>query len=392
MFDLPFGAGASEADALDTRFVGETVAKIRSRLATDPGGEQVIQNLPALELMLAAHVKKHDSELLRLTTAALERANDSTSPGEVSNATLAELIFLNLRVCLLTRDTKFREHAQRAIATANTRWNEELAFFEPRAASGSKVFYTDANAGLGEAFYFAWRVLDEPSLRPKAGEILGQVSQMFVAEAGLGQCIELPEGAPKERNHLAAYASAIQMFLTASETMARRTYVARGCILAEYGLTHALHENAPLAARARFADALLRLEQFTSIRKYRSTAREIVQDAAALISTAEASLGDQAVVALALDHADYFPLRVIVLGDVVEDENAKGLWFTALDAASSARAIEVLDPTLNAARIEELGYALTGGTRAYVCAGPLCLPPVMTAERLKGQLQRVGSD
>src|SRR5206468_265258 len=103
---------------------------------------------------------------------------------------------------------------QKAVRSANARWDEPNAFFKTDAADTANVFYTDANARLGEAFYLAWRALDDPTLRPKAGEVLGRVSDLFDARAGLYQRQDLSDGAMSEPAWLVAYSAAMQLFVT----------------------------------------------------------------------------------------------------------------------------------------------------------------------------------
>jgi uncharacterized protein YyaL (SSP411 family) len=231
---------------------------------------------------------------------------------------------------------------------------------------------------LGEAFYFVWRVLDDQELRPIAGEVLGHVSRMFDPNAGLYADEETPAGDPEETRRLGTCAAAMQLFLTANETTGRRTYMSRATILADHvsqnlDMGQAISAQRAAAERAAYADALVRLEQFCGEAKHGRTAREILKkDLQNAVPGIEA-----APLALAVEHADHFPLHVVVIGDVENDNNAKALWVAALREPASARAIEVLHPAQHAARIEQLGYFAAGlGAMAYICIGPVCLPPV----------------
>lgn len=228
----------------------------------------------ALELALASHVKNHDTEALAYTAAGVERLNASAKLAELANETLATLVVLNLHVFQVRHDTRFEAAARRLIETANTRWNDELRFFQVNTQR-SNVFWTAANAKLGEAFYAAWRVLEEQTLRPKAGEILGHVSDLFDPETGLCQYVELPDGQKGDTKQLAAYTAAIQMFLTASETTGRGTYIARACIAANFALDKLDVESAPPNERTALADALVRLEHSTGGRRYGARARKL---------------------------------------------------------------------------------------------------------------------
>lgn len=382
MFDLKFGA--SEPESFGENLVRETLALVRAWLTARPDAETLLNHLPALELALAAHVKNHDTKLLSLVTSALERVNTNAAHETGANTILAEFILLNLRVFQLTRDAQFQNAAQRALDVAKARWDEERAWFKPSATDATNVFYADANAQLGQAFYFAWRALEDQTLRPIAGEVLGQMSSVFDPNAALYATDELPS---EDINTLGVRAAAMQLFLTASETTGRRTYMTRASILAEDAVKN-LDLNGTLDERAKFADALLRLEQFAGIARARDTAREILKQAAA---QTHANV-DAAALALAVEHANQFPLHVVVIGDVENDETAQALWFAAMNEYASTRAIEVLHPTQHAARIQQLGYfASDRNALAYICIGTLCLPPVSSLDAFHTAMQRAHS-
>lgn len=228
----------------------------------------------ALELALATHVKNHDTEGLARTATEVERLNETAKLEALADETLAALILLNLHVFQIRRDARFEAWAQRAIERANARWNDELQFFQA-STERANVLWTAPNAKLGEAFYVAGRVLEEQSLRPKAGEILGHVSDLFDLDTGLCEFAELPDGAKGETKQLAVYAAAMQLFLTASETTGRRTYISRACIVANFALDRLDVQGAPLNERIAFKDALLRLEQFTGERRYAARAHNL---------------------------------------------------------------------------------------------------------------------
>lgn len=383
MFDS--NLAARELESFGEKLVQDTLSTVRAWLQSNPDRATLLNQLPALELALAAHVKNHDTELVALTLVALERVNTNASLDSLSNSDLAALIFLNLRAWQLTHDARFENAARRAIELAKTRWDEENAFFKTSATETTNVFYTDANAQLGEAFYFAWRALEDQTLRPNAGDVLGQVSRVFDPNVSLYAADELPTSV--EWNTLGTRAAAMQLFLSASETTGRRTYMTRACIIADDALKN-LDTRGTLDERAKFADALLRLERFTTITQYRDTAREILKNAAAEI---EPSV-DAATLALAIEHANHFPLHIVIIGDAENDENTKALWFAAMNEYASTRAIELLHPTQHAARLHELGYFNTDeyaqNARASICIGTLVLPSVSNVDAFHLALER----
>lgn len=379
MFDLRMGASEPEPVALDTTLVGETVRRVREWLETAPEADALWKHLPALNLALAAHLKKRDDDLIGLVRRAVDRLNGAKDRDEQGNGTLADLILLNVRLAQsggeATSKVGYTRQAWRAIEVAKSRYDEKLGFFRTGASDASNVFYTAGNARLAEAFYFVWRVLDEPELRPMAGEVLGHVSRMFDPNAALYADDETPDGDPEEAQRLETCAAAMQLFLTASETTGRRTYMTRASIVADFVSQKFDVGQASAPERAAYAEALSRLEQFCGEAKYGRMAREILEQ-----ELRHATPGiETAPLALAVEHAEHFPLHVVILGDVENDEIARALWVAALRERSSTRAIEVLHPVQNAARIEQLGYSMAGpGAVAYICIGPVCLPPVST--------------
>lgn len=261
MLEWDFGAGAPVWEALDARFVRETIENVGTWLAREPAADALGRNVGALEFALGSSVHNRDAELRMLVTKALEKVQSGANFDELSNETLGAWIGLNLRAAQVTQDARFENGARLMLACANARWDEGNAFFKTNAADTTNVFYTDGNARIGEAFYLAWRELDDQTLRPKAGIVLGQVSDLFDADAGLYCRKEMPDGTAGEPNRLGAYAAAIQMFLTASELTARGTYTARACIVANYALAHADEIQGDWENRFLFGRGLARLAQ-----------------------------------------------------------------------------------------------------------------------------------
>lgn len=378
----------------ESSFFGDTVSSVRSWLTTIANEDGLANSrtglvsteLPAFEFALAAYVKNHDADLLELTCAAAVRLNASAKLDELANETLAEWIALNLHLFQVSRDARFEEEARRGIETANSRWDETLKFFKVSVRNTANVFWTLSNARLGEAFYVAWRVLNDPSVRDKAGEVLGRVSEGFEPGEGLYQRVELPGGVKSEAKQLGAYAAAMQMFLTASETTGRRTYMARAWMVADCALDTLDLQSASSNECAAFADALVRLEQFSGESRFGERARNMLENA---VSQARPDASNVSLT-LAFEHAEHFPLHVVIIGDVDSDENARGLWLAALNEFASTRAIEVLHPAQHEARIRQLGYAASDKSAlAYICSGTLCLPPVASVEAMSKAMEHI---
>lgn len=385
MFDLNLSAPALDPrPALDPKIFAATLKRVRAWLESRPDVQALVMHTDALELALAAQVKNPDAKSFALVQEAVTRVNQTDSQNSALDA-LTNAIILNLQLFQFTRNTQYKTAAQQWAALAVSRFDETLGLFRADALDAPNVFWVDANARLANAFYLAWRVLDEQSLRPIAGEILGQVSAAFAAGEGLYQRVELPDGARSDTKHIPAYAEAMQMFLTAMETTGRGTYVSRAQIVADFLLKSGLTDTHSLSfhKRALLADALTRLFQFTHTDAYRGAADALLRDTSDVPSSIDA-----AQFALAVEHATNFPLHLVIIGEVGNDENAQALWKVALQTFASAHAIEALDPQRHAARIQALGYTSDAHSAvAYVCRGAVCLPPVYSAEQLRAVVQ-----
>lgn len=384
MFDFNSAPLALTHDsALDPKIFPATVNAARAWLETEPHADIILANLPALELALAGYVKNQDPTSLALTRAAAQRVN-AAAQENLSLDTLAARLVLNTHLFQITRDALFQTAAQRLTAQSRARFDAERGFFA-NATDDANVFCTDVNAQLAEALYCAWRVWGDQPSREMAGDVLGQVGAAFQAPVGLAQRVALADDMKTDTRHLPAYAAVMQMYLTATETTGRATYVARARIVGNYARANLWDDalGAPRAPRAQLADAFTRLAQFTSADAYRAAAHALLHDASAVAQDIGAAR-----YALAVEHATQFPLHLVILGNADHDETAREMWNVAWNTFGSARAIEILDPQQHTARLETLGYsAADPETRAYVCRGPICFPPVRSAEQLRAMVE-----
>ncbi|HZQ10682.1 MAG TPA: hypothetical protein VFD70_29160 [Anaerolineae bacterium] len=388
MFDLQLTA--SEPDASDSgnaNLIQDTLRQVKVWLRSHPTPSSLYANLPALELALAAHLKNQDTELFALVRDALARLNQNVEPTQLSLEGLAALILLNLRTDQRIGTTEFQSAAQGLLAEGLARFDSQLEYLKASVSDNSQVFHAEGNAKLGEAFYLAWRVLDDQALRSPAGDVLGQVSTLFDPLFHLYR-EALPPTNGNESQRLSTIAAAIQLFLTASETTGRATYIIRACFLADSFLRQTDTEGSVTQDRVALARALNRLEQFTSKPEYRRAAQDILK----AIRESNPPQGlDAASYALAVQEWEQFPLHIVIISNKEDDENANAMWRAALNEYASTRAIELLDPTRHTARIKTLGYAVAHDSAlAYICIGPVCLPPVRSAQDLQRAVERAG--
>lgn len=269
----------------DGDVVPRALATVRTWLESDPDLRALLANLPALEPLLAVDVNNQNPEFLTVAASALDRLNRGVNIPALSNGTLAALIGLDLRMLDATQDTRFRDGAAGAIDTAKARYDAKLGFFKIDASGSGNEFYTGPNALLGEAFYLAWRKLEDQTLRPIAGEVLGQVSDMFDAGAGLYRRKVMPDGAPQEADSLGGYAAAIHLFVTAASTTGRGTYHSRAAIVANYALANFQPSNASTAESISFAAALLGLGHVADAANYRARAQDILRHVSPSVHT-----------------------------------------------------------------------------------------------------------
>jgi len=373
---------------VDNQTTAETTAQVREWLGTNPPANELLANLPAVELALAESINNRNKAWFVQAQTSAQQLNGSVDLTTVSSIDLAALLRLNLHLIELDAGNEFGQAANVIIQEAKARFDEVGEYWRSSAGEASQTFLTDANAALAESFYLGWRVLDDQTLRPLAGAGLGQVSDAFVPGEGLYQQRDLTEETNAEPNHLGAYTAAVQMFLTATETTGRGTYLSRAQITAQFALHHLEREmgKADALHPIAFAEALIRLARFCSQGDYAAIA-------AALLAPLQHQMPGirGAAYALALEHSQHFPLTLVIVGDADNDEHARELWLTGLRRYASARAVRVLHPQRQPAEIQALGYATEDETaRAYACIGTVCLPPVHSATELTAILERAG--
>lgn len=154
---------------------------------------------------------------------------------------------------------------------------------------------------------------------------------------------------------------------------------------AEGHLDDPLH---PLAANAVLAEGLVELAALGGGDRWRERAAGVL---AALRPEAERLGFLGAGWALAATRVLAEPVRVHLVGPA-EDGGLRALWREAWATYLPARVTEILDPSLDGARLEALGYPADGDPRAYVCVGERCLEPAAEPEALADRLSEVSGE
>lgn len=252
----------------------------REWLAAGPGAAELAAHVPALHLAFEAYINNRDAGLWNLLQASIARVNETLDPGTMPLEHLAALTGLNLRVWQVTDAGAYRDAASRLTLEMIARFDNEREMFHPNATDAPSLFCVSENARVAEVLYRAWRALDAAGARPVAGTVLGNVSDAFVPGEGLYQHVEMPGGARSDAQSAPAYANAVRMFLTATQTTGRGTYVSRASILADFILAQAWADPSQLAfdERAALADAYARLYSFTHAEAYRDRAYGMLRE------------------------------------------------------------------------------------------------------------------
>lgn len=253
----------------------------REWLAAQPDAAALAAHTPALELLFVAQRPSPDATSRDSLGMALARLNRDLDLPTLALTTLAALIDLNLRARHLTQTITYLDAARRLTAYALTRFDAEFSMFHADAADAPQRFQVDVNARMADTLYRAGRALEDATPSAIAGALLVNVSDAFVAGEGLYQFVVLPNGARGDAQNAAAYANAIQMFLTAGEITGRGTYSIRARVLADFILTQTWADARALTLtqRALLADALTRLYVSARVEAYQNAARGWLSDA-----------------------------------------------------------------------------------------------------------------
>lgn len=253
----------------------------RKWLAAQPDASALAAHTPALELLFVAQQSMPDAASRESLGMALTRLNRDLDFSTLALTTLAALMDLNLRAWRVAQAEAYLDAARRLTAHALTRFDAELLMFHADATDVSRRFQVDVNARMADALYRAGRALEDAAPSALAGALLVNVSDAFVAGEGLYQFVVWPDGARADTQNAAAYANAIQMFLTAGEITGRGTYSIRARVLADFILTQTWADARALTRtqRALLADALTRLYVSARVEAYQNAARGWLNDA-----------------------------------------------------------------------------------------------------------------
>lgn len=272
-------------------------------------------------------------------------------------------------------------------------------------------FYTDWNGMMMVAAFEAAAVLRWPELKDWARLTVDRLESRLVAEDGAVRHVLRPRGEEGKRIDadaplllgdqawwlhalLAAYQSTgVPTYRRRAGELARAIESrffdpARGACrdrAAESAEGSLADPRYPLMHNAVCAEALACWAALGGEPRWRERAEGI------LASTREEAerhgyLG--AAWALAAPRVLSEPVQVHLVGGA-DDGRLRAMWRAAWSSYVPVRVTEIVDPSLDRDRFEELGYPADEEPRAYVCIGERCLEPVTKPEAVRGRLAEV---
>ncbi len=333
----------------------------------------------------------------------------------------AKLLGVYLRAFQLTKNIYYREVAEGIVSYVQAKLsNQEKGGFygsqdaneeyykldkpgreKTQAPSVDKTFYSNYNSLFVSSFLSAGAVLERPELASLALKSLDSLLEKTPQGTGVphywGADISELKGL------LVDHASLINALLDAYEYDGKWSLVDRSLELAELSLKTLLDEkeggffdipdsksevgdlrvrDKPLDENSMMSLALLRLSWVSANDRFHEIARkslELFSDTYERQGLMAASYG------LALDSYLSGPVGITIVG-AQKGKAFQTFKSQALKLYSTRRNILYLDPAKDAERMKKLGYDSSKGTRAYVCVGKVCGPPLEQPSQLEPSL------
>jgi uncharacterized protein YyaL (SSP411 family) len=395
----------------------------------------------AIDLLLLAHLRSKDPDLLHMARKTLEQMAgggvfDQEWGGFFRYATNrdwsvphfekmlednANLLSSYLRLYRISGNQEHASTAERIIDYLD-RWlsdgasgvfygsqDADESFYSLTAAEREKApapyvdetVYTSWNAMAASAYLEASWTLDRPALGERALKALDFLWTNCRAD-GQGMHRFYRDG-PQVSGLLADQAYMARALLDAYEVSGLSQHLERAEELASLLLDRFAdgaggffdvwegHESLgrlstrhkPLTENAVCAEVFLRLHSLTHRGDYQEVARRTL---AAFVGDHEAMGHFAAAYARAVDLFLQPRAEVTVVGD--PHGAAAPLHSAALRLALPARTVQALHPERDGARLEALTLPAEPSPAAYVCYGTLCSPPVTSADELAGAVER----
>lgn len=272
------------------------------------------------------------------------------------------------------------------------------------APSIDRTLYANYNALFVSSFLLASVVLDKPDLAKLALKTLDRILIEASTDQGVRHYWEDPGSDLK--GLLVDSAWLIHALLDAYEHTGKWSYVKKASEVAdiifktlydkEGGGFFDIPQSAsdvgelrvrdkPLDENSVMASAMLRLSWVTGDETYADAARKTLET---FLEDYEKHGMMAAAYAISLDLYLNGPIQISLVGP----QRGKGFGefkSQALKLYSARRSLLYLDPSKDLDRIKKLGYDGAGATRAYVCIGKVCGPPLKEAALLNESLSNL---
>jgi len=270
-----------------------------------------------------------------------------------------------------------------------------------KAPSVDATFYTNYNTQFVSSYLLASVALDRTDLASFGLRTLDRI--MEKAQKGVGVPHYWGTEASDLKGLLADHASLLHTFLDAYEYTGKWALVERAMELADFSLKTLLDEQGggfydipdsgsevgelrsrdkPLDENSTMASALLRLSWVTETERLAEVAGKALQvftDSYERHGLMAAGYG------VALDSYLSGPIGVTVVGSE-KSKTFQAFKLQSLKLYPARRNILYLDSAKDAERMRRLGYEASGGTRAYVCVGKVCGPPLHEPSQIEPSL------
>ncbi len=260
-----------------------------------------------------------------------------------------------------------------------------------KAPSVDKTFYANHNALFASSFLHASVTLDNPDLASFALKSLNLVLEKFSPTEGVTHFWGTEAKSP--RGLIMDHATLLNALIDAYEFTGQWSFVEKALSLTEVSLKTLHDEEAggfwdvpeagekigelrtrdkPLDENSMMALGLLRLSWIVGEERFQQTAEKTL----GLFSESYERHGLMAAgYGIALDALLNGPIGITVVGPA-KAKSFQSFKSQALKAMPARRYALYLDKVKDAARAEKLGYDTSEGTRAYVCVGKVCGPPL----------------
>ncbi len=404
------------------------------------GSEPKFPHTEALDLALLRYRYNGEKEMLTVVNKTLEKMGrggmyDQVEGGFFRYSTTqdwsiphfekmaednAKLLGVYVRAFQLTGNSYFREVAEGIVryvqATLSDR--ENGGFYgsqdadedyyklgregreKTKAPTVDRTCYSNHNALFVSSFLLASMVLERPELASFALKTLDRMLEK-APTGGVPHYWGLE--ASELKGLLVDHAYLLNALLDAYEATGKWAFIDRSLELADFSFKTLLDEEGggffdipdsesevgdlrardkPLDENSTMALALLRLSWVTETDRFAEIAGKALQ----LFTEDYERQGLMAAsYGLALDSSLRGPIGVTIVGSQ-KRKAFQAFKLQALKLYPVRRSILYLDSAKDAGRIKRLGYDVSTGTRAYVCIGKVCGPPLQEPSQIESSL------